>query len=72
MTVTLLHESIGPPFGAAEFMASRNVGAVCVGWETGKLLGVFSERDVLRRVVVQKRESQIGKRRVKSPATCAP
>jgi CBS domain-containing protein len=41
---------------AAEFMASRNVGAVCVVDESGKLLGVFSERDVLRRVVVQKRD----------------
>jgi CBS domain-containing protein len=41
---------------AAEFMASRNVGAVCVVDEAGKLLGVFSERDVLRRVVVQHRD----------------
>jgi CBS domain-containing protein len=40
---------------AAEFMASRNVGAVCVVDDSGKLLGVFSERDVLRRVVVQQR-----------------
>jgi CBS domain-containing protein len=41
---------------AAEFMASRNIGAVCIVDEGGKLLGVFSERDVLRRVVVQKRD----------------
>jgi CBS domain-containing protein len=41
---------------AAEFMATRNVGAVCVVNEEGKLLGVFSERDVLRRVVVQHRD----------------
>jgi CBS domain-containing protein len=41
---------------AAEFMASRNVGAVCVVDESGKLLGVFSERDVLRRVVVQQKD----------------
>ena len=41
---------------AAEFMASRNVGAVCVVDEAGKLLGVFSERDVLRRVVVQHKD----------------
>ncbi len=40
---------------AAEFMASRNVGAVCVVDEGGKLLGVFSERDVVKRVVLQKR-----------------
>lgn len=41
---------------AAEFMATRNVGAVCVVDEAGKLIGVFSERDVLRRVVVLKRD----------------
>src|SRR5262249_638365 len=35
---------------AAEFMAARNIGAVCVVDEGGKLLGVFSERDVLNRV----------------------
>ncbi len=39
---------------AAEFMASRNVGAVCVVDEEGKLLGVFSERDVVKRVVLQR------------------
>jgi CBS domain-containing protein len=36
-------------------MAARNVGAVCIVDAGGKLLGVFSERDVLRRVVVQRR-----------------
>jgi CBS domain-containing protein len=41
---------------AAEFMAARNVGAVCVVDDSGKLLGVFSERDVLRRVVVPRRD----------------
>lgn len=41
---------------AAEFMAARNVGAVCVVDEGGKLLGVFSERDVVKRVVLQKRD----------------
>ena len=39
---------------AAEFMSARNIGAVCVVDESGKLLGVFSERDVLNRVVVQR------------------
>ena len=39
---------------AAEFMAARNVGAVCVVDDEGKLLGVFSERDVVKRVVLQK------------------
>ncbi|MBA2527893.1 MAG: CBS domain-containing protein [Pyrinomonadaceae bacterium] len=41
---------------AAEFMAARNVGAVCVVDDGGKLLGVFSERDVVKRVVLQKRD----------------
>ena len=41
---------------AAEFMAARNVGAVCVLDEEGRLLGVFSERDVLKRVVVAGRD----------------
>ena len=39
---------------AAEFMAARNVGAVCIV-DAGGVTGVFSERDVLRRVVVQRR-----------------
>ena len=41
---------------AAEFMAARNIGAVCIVDEGGKLLGVFSERDVVKRVVLQKRD----------------
>jgi CBS domain-containing protein len=41
---------------AAEFMASRNIGAVCIVDESGKLLGVFSERDVVKRVVVPHRD----------------
>ncbi|HKE58498.1 MAG TPA: CBS domain-containing protein [Pyrinomonadaceae bacterium] len=36
----------------AEFMAERNIGAICVLDDGGKLLGVFSERDILKRVVV--------------------
>lgn len=41
---------------AAKFMAERRIGAVCVLDEQGKLLGVFSERDLLNRVVVQGRD----------------
>src|ERR1700740_377944 len=41
---------------AAEFMAARNIGAVCVIDDAGKLHGVFSERDVLNRVVVPGRD----------------
>ena len=40
----------------AEFMAEKNIGAVCVIDEDGRLLGVFSERDVLNRIVVAKRD----------------
>ena len=43
---------------AAEFMAKRNIGAVCVLNEEGRLLGVFSERDVLNRVVVPRRDAR--------------
>lgn len=46
---------------AAEFMASRNIGAVCIVDEGGKLLGVFSERDVVKRVVVQHRDPAVVK-----------
>jgi CBS domain-containing protein len=37
---------------AAEFMASRNIGAVCVLDSDERLVGIFSERDLLKRVVV--------------------
>ena len=39
---------------AAEYMAGRNIGAVCVLDPEGKLCGIFSERDLLKRVVVRK------------------
>ena len=37
---------------AAEYMMSRNIGAVCVLNEEGKLTGIFSERDLVRRIVL--------------------
>ena len=37
---------------AAEFMASRNIGAVCVLDDGDRLRGIFSERDLLQRVIV--------------------
>ena len=43
---------------AAQMMATRNIGAVCVLDELGKLIGVFSERDLLKRVVVAGRDPQ--------------
>jgi CBS domain-containing protein len=41
---------------AAEFMASRNIGAVCVLDPDERLVGIFSERDLLKRVVVAGRD----------------
>jgi CBS domain-containing protein len=41
---------------AAEFMAKRRIGAVCVLDHDGRLIGVFSERDLLNRVVVPRRD----------------
>ena len=41
---------------AAEFMAGRRIGAVCVMDDEGTLIGVFSERDLLNRVVVLKHD----------------
>ena len=41
---------------AAQFMAQRRIGAVCVLDEAGKLVGVFSERDILNRVVVPRQD----------------
>ena len=42
---------------AAEFMAERKIGAVCVLNDEDKLIGVFSERDLLSRVVVLRRDA---------------
>ena len=41
---------------AAEFMAQRRIGAVCVLDDDGKLIGVFSERDILNRVIVPRQD----------------
>ena len=39
---------------AAEYMADRRIGAVCVLNSEDKLCGIFSERDLLNRVVVKR------------------
>jgi CBS domain-containing protein len=41
---------------AAQYMSERNVGAVCVLDKEGRLRGIFSERDLLRRVVLKKND----------------
>ena len=42
---------------AAKFMTNLNIGAVCVLDDEGRLLGIFSERALLRRVVVAGRDA---------------
>jgi CBS domain-containing protein len=37
----------------AKFMAEKNIGAVPVLSDNGKLIGIFSERDILKRVVAK-------------------
>ncbi|MDQ3908496.1 MAG: CBS domain-containing protein [Acidobacteriota bacterium] len=41
---------------AAQYMSDRNIGAVCVLDKEGRLRGIFSERDLLRRVVLKKND----------------
>ena len=42
---------------AAKFLSSRNIGAACVLDEEGRLRGIFSERALLRRVVLPGRDA---------------
>lgn len=43
---------------AAEYMCGRNIGAVCVLDPEGRLKGIFSERDLLRRVVLERQHPE--------------
>ena len=45
---------------AAEYMADRKIGAVCVLDADEKLCGIFSERDLLNRVVVPRLDPAAG------------
>ena len=52
--------SVGPQatvYEALELMSEKNVGALVV-IEKGSLVGIFSERDYARKVILQKRSSQ--------------
>jgi CBS domain-containing protein len=41
---------------AAEFMANRIIGGVCVLNEDGRLIGLLTERDLLNRIVLPRRD----------------
>ena len=59
---------------AAKLMASRNVGAIVVV-DDGRLVGIFTERDVVFRVVAQGRDVQgtkVADAMTKSPLTVDP
>ena len=43
---------------AADYMCDRNIGAVCVLDTGGRLIGIFSERDLLRRVVLKRQHPE--------------
>src|SRR5208337_1721592 len=44
---------------ALELMAEKNIGAVLVTDQTGKLHGIFSERDYARKMMVKGRDSHV-------------
>ena len=60
---------------AAQLMQQRNVGALMVTDQDGKLLGVFTERDALFRVVAAGRDSRsttLGEVMTRDPRTIGP
>ena len=48
-------------YEALELMAEKNIGAVIATDETGKLSGIFSERDYARKMMVKGRDSHTTK-----------
>ena len=46
----------GSVLDAAEFMANRKIGGVCVLNEKGRLIGLLTERDLLNRIVLHRRD----------------
>lgn len=42
---------------AAEFMAARKIGGVCVLGDDGRLVGILTERDLLNRIVLPRRDA---------------
>ncbi|MEM9838393.1 MAG: CBS domain-containing protein [Pseudomonadota bacterium] len=49
----LTFEETVPVMEAVKVMASRNFGAIAITNSAGKLTGIFSERDLMRRVVAE-------------------
>lgn len=47
---------IGTVLSAAEFMANRKIGGVCVLNEDGRLIGLLTERDILNNLVLPQRD----------------
>lgn len=43
--------------GAAEFMANRKIGGVCVLDDEDRLVGIVTERDLLNRIVVPRQDA---------------
>ncbi|MDP9267340.1 MAG: CBS domain-containing protein [Acidobacteriota bacterium] len=48
-------------FDVARFMVERNIGAVPVLDNRGKLVGIFSERDIMKRVLVEGKDPKKAK-----------
>jgi CBS domain-containing protein len=48
-------------YEALELMAAKNIGAVLVTDEAGKLFGIFSERDYARKMMIKGRDSHTTK-----------
>lgn len=62
-------------FDAAELMEARKVGGLLVVTEQKRLIGVFTERDILRRVVVgglDPRTTLVDQVHTRNPVTCLP
>ncbi len=58
---------------ATQLMNEHRIGSVCVIDSSGRLLGVFSERDVLTRIVAAERtphETMVGEVMTANPCTC--
>jgi CBS domain-containing protein len=59
---------------ATQLMNEHHIGSVCVLDSTGNLIGVFSERDVLTRIVASERDPQqtmVGEVMTEHPLTCS-